>query len=82
LNDRDSIFTAVKGSSVVFGVTNYWEKMSMELEIAQGKNIADACKETKVERFVWSSLVNVTKETHGKITSVNTLTAKPRLRHM
>jgi NmrA-like family len=38
-----------------------WEKMSQEIEINQGKNIADACKATNVERFIWSSLPNVSK---------------------
>lgn len=32
------------GASVVFAMTNYWEKMDMQLEIQQGKNLADAAK--------------------------------------
>jgi uncharacterized protein YbjT (DUF2867 family) len=35
--------------------------MNADLEIQQGKNMADAAKETGVERFIWSSLANVTK---------------------
>ncbi|KAF2427659.1 NmrA family transcriptional regulator [Tothia fuscella] len=70
LNDRDSVCAAIKGSSVVFGVTNFWEQNSTEVEIAQGKAMADASKDTGVERFIWSSLPNVTKETNGENTSV------------
>jgi len=70
LDDRQSVMDVVKGSSVVFGVTNFWEKMSEEVEVQQGKNIADACKAAGVERFVWSSLPDVSRETHGKLTTV------------
>lgn len=52
---------AMKGSSAVFTVTNYWEKMDMQLEIQQGKNLADAAKRNGVEHYIWSSLLNVTK---------------------
>lgn len=45
----------------MFTMTNYWEKMDMELEIQQGKNLADAAKEAGVNHYIWSSLLNVTK---------------------
>jgi len=61
MNDKKSIFEVIKGSSVVFGVTNYWEKLDPELETNQGKTLADACKEAGVERFYFSSLPYVTK---------------------
>jgi uncharacterized protein YbjT (DUF2867 family) len=86
LNDRDSVFKAIQGSSAVFGVTNckfrwlgnirptltstVWEKNSSEAEIAQGKAMADAAKATGTEHFIWSSLPNVSKETNGKLTEV------------
>jgi hypothetical protein len=38
--------------------------------------MADACKATGVERFIWSSLPNVSKETQGKITSVKHFDSK------
>lgn len=61
LNDKASLVEAMKGSSAVFTVTNYWEKMDMQLEIQQGKNLADAAKQNNVEHYIWSSLLNVTK---------------------
>jgi hypothetical protein len=53
--------------------------MSEDVEIAQGKNMADACKEAGVERFIWSSLPNVTRETHGKITMVKHFDSKAKV---
>jgi putative NADH-flavin reductase len=64
LNDKASVKKAIEGSAVVFGVTNYWEKMSAEVELNQGKNIVDAAKEAGVERLIWSSLPNVSKGIH------------------
>lgn len=61
MNDKESIIAAIKGSAAVFAVTNYWEKMSAEIEIEQGKVMADASKAAGVERFFWSSLPNVSK---------------------
>lgn len=49
------------GAAAVFTMTNYWEKMDMELEIQQGKNLADAAKEAGVNHYIWSSLLNVNK---------------------
>lgn len=44
LNDRASVVKAIQGSYAVYAVTNYWETVDMDLEIQQGKNIADAAK--------------------------------------
>lgn len=52
---------AMTGAFAVFTVTNYWEKMDMQLEIDQGKRLADAAKETGVQHYIWSSLLNITK---------------------
>ncbi|KAI1849055.1 hypothetical protein JX265_011281 [Neoarthrinium moseri] len=70
LNDKASVVAALKNSYAVFAVTNYWEKLDMELEIQQGKNIADAAKETGVKLLIWSSLYNVTKHSNGVLAHV------------
>lgn len=44
LNDPSSVKAALKGAYGVFAVTNYWESGKSEVEIAQGKSIADAAK--------------------------------------
>lgn len=61
LNDKPSLVKAMTGAAAVFTMTNYWEKMDMELEIQQGKNLADAAKEAGVNHYIWSSLLNVNK---------------------
>lgn len=61
MNDKASLVKAMTGAHAVFGMTNYWEAMDMQLEIDQGKRLADAAKETGVKVYIWSSLLNVTK---------------------
>lgn len=44
LDDKSSLVKAFSGAVVVFAVTNFWEKMSKDLEVQQGKNIVDAAE--------------------------------------
>lgn len=67
LVDKDSVRKAVEGSYAVFGVTNFWEIFSKDIEIAQGRNIADACKATGVSHFIWSSAASTSKVSNGKM---------------
>ncbi|KAK4662364.1 uncharacterized protein QC763_700320 [Podospora pseudopauciseta] len=70
LNDKSTLIKAMEGASAVYAVTNYWEKCDMKLEIQQGKNLVDAAKETGVQHFIWSSLLNITKLSNGKLPNV------------
>jgi len=54
LNDRETVFEAVKGSYGVVGVTDFWTANGTEE--TQGKNIVDAAKAAGVKHFVWSTL--------------------------
>ncbi|KAH7396268.1 hypothetical protein BKA66DRAFT_566766 [Pyrenochaeta sp. MPI-SDFR-AT-0127] len=76
LNSKDSILSAIKGSNAVFGVTNYWEKASLEWEVQQGKNLADAAKEAGVENLIWSTLPYVSKITEGKLHNLHHFDSK------
>ncbi|KAG8163199.1 hypothetical protein KVR01_006496 [Diaporthe batatas] len=76
LNDKPSLVKAMTGAAAVFAMTNYWEKMDMQLEIQQGKNLADAAKEAGVNHYIWSSLLNVTKLTNGKLPHVHHFDSK------
>ncbi|KAI5899222.1 NmrA-domain-containing protein [Schizophyllum commune H4-8] len=70
LDDKESLRSAIKGSYGVFAVTNFWEYIDGDREIAQGKNIADASKEEGVQHLIWSSVLNVTKLTKGVLSQV------------
>jgi uncharacterized protein YbjT (DUF2867 family) len=69
MDDKASLVKAMTGASAVYAVTNYWEKMDMKLEIKQGKDLVDAAKETGVQHFIWSSLLDINKrESHNCLT--------------
>ncbi|KAL8290659.1 hypothetical protein RB600_006209 [Gaeumannomyces tritici] len=70
MNDESSLVKALAGSYAVFAVTNYWETLDMQTEINQGKNVVDAAKETGVQHFIFSSLINVSELTKGKLDKV------------
>jgi uncharacterized protein YbjT (DUF2867 family) len=70
LNHKESLVNALRGSHTAYGVTNYWEKADMELEIQQGKNIADAAKEVGIQHYIWSTLLNINKLSSGKLAHV------------
>lgn len=44
LNDTASLKNAMKDAYAVFAVTNYWESQNADVEIKQGKAIADVAK--------------------------------------
>ncbi|MCJ1478103.1 hypothetical protein MMC13_006778 [Lambiella insularis] len=76
LGDKASVVKAISGSNAVFGVTNFWEKASAEVEIAQGKNLADASKEAGVQHLIWSSLPNVIEMSGGKLMDARAFDSK------
>jgi uncharacterized protein YbjT (DUF2867 family) len=61
---------ALKDAYAVYAVTNYWETRSADVEMKQGKAMADAAKEAGVQHFVWSSLPNVTELSKGALAHV------------
>jgi len=76
LNDPATLKVALKGAYAVFAVTNYWESKSADVEVKQGKDIADAAKEAGVQHFVWSSLLNVTELSKGVLSKVHHFDSK------
>ncbi|KAF7312627.1 NmrA domain-containing protein [Mycena indigotica] len=71
LFDKESLKKAVRGSEIVFGVTNFWDPAIFPAdpkgagEITQGKNLVDAAKEEGVKYLLWSSLPNISEATKG-----------------
>ncbi|TIA65795.1 NAD(P)-binding protein [Aureobasidium pullulans] len=70
LNSKESVPKIIQGSHTVFLVTNYWETMDPKVEVTQGKNVADAAKEAGVSHIIFSSLLNVTEATNGRLVHV------------
>jgi len=56
LDDPASLRQAFAGAHGAFCVTNFWEHMSPDREIAQAKNLAEASKQSGVTHVVWSTL--------------------------
>lgn len=70
MSSAESAAPAVKGAHSVFLMTNFWETMSAETEIAQGKAVTDACKSAGVQHLIFSSLINTTEASKGKLPNI------------
>ncbi|OAX82498.1 hypothetical protein ACJ72_03153 [Emergomyces africanus] len=71
MNSTSSIAPAVANAHTVFLVTNFWDSAKKEVEYSQGKNVADAAKAAGVSHFIFSSLINVTEATKGRLPNVD-----------
>jgi uncharacterized protein YbjT (DUF2867 family) len=56
LDDGKSLEHAFEGSYGAYCVTNFWEHLSPERELAQAANLAEAATRTGLEHVVWSTL--------------------------
>jgi uncharacterized protein YbjT (DUF2867 family) len=56
LDDVGSLKRAFDGAYGAFCLTNYWEHMSPDKEIAQAHNLAEASKASGVKHAIWSTL--------------------------
>ena len=56
LSNKDSLQKAFEHAYGVFGVTDFWATMNPDIEISQGKNIADAAKVCSFPFVVYPSL--------------------------
>ncbi len=61
LDDENSLARAFTGAQGVFAVTNFWEHMSPERELAQAGNIARAAKKAGIAHILWSTLEDTRK---------------------
>jgi uncharacterized protein YbjT (DUF2867 family) len=71
MSDPASIAKAIQGASAVYSVTDFWSHRSKEIEVKQGKAVADASKAAGVKHLVWSGLPHVTKLTNGQLKRVS-----------
>ncbi|XP_076998060.1 nmrA-like family domain-containing protein 1 isoform X2 [Tamandua tetradactyla] len=66
-DDPASMEQALSGADATFIVTNYWEHLSREQEVKQGKLLADLAKRLGLSYVVYSGLENIAKLTGGKL---------------
>lgn len=66
-DDKTSMELALTGAYATFIVTNYWENLSQEQEVKQGKLLADLAKRLGLHYVVYSGLENIKKLTGGKL---------------
>lgn len=80
LSDKEEVKRALENADIVYAVTNFWDPeivgKDVTLEVKQGKILADAAKENKVNWLLWSSLPDVTKQSNGKIKHVDHFSGK------
>ena len=79
MSSPETAAPAVQDAHTVFLVTNFWESMSDETEIAQGKAVADACKTAGVKHLIFSSLINANKATQGRLQNVKHFDSKAKI---
>ncbi|KAL1615331.1 hypothetical protein SLS54_009112 [Diplodia seriata] len=70
LSSKPSLQDALAGSHTVFLVTNYWETADAAVELTQGKNVAEVSKDLGVQHLIFSSLLNVSEASGGRLTHV------------
>ncbi|XP_016055678.1 PREDICTED: nmrA-like family domain-containing protein 1 [Miniopterus natalensis] len=67
LNDAASVEAALKDAYGAFVVTNFWDHLSKEKEVCQGKLVADIAKRLGLKHVVYSGLEDVKRLTGGKL---------------
>jgi uncharacterized protein YbjT (DUF2867 family) len=55
LDDVESLKRAFRGAYGAYCVTNYWEYLSPERELAQATNAAEAARDAGLEHVIWST---------------------------
>ncbi|KAK2608576.1 hypothetical protein QQS21_002923 [Conoideocrella luteorostrata] len=79
MSSADAAFAAVQNAHTVFIVTNFWESMSDAVEIAHGKAVTDASLKAGVKHIIFSSLLNVTEATKGRLSHVSHFDGKAKI---
>ena len=72
MDSQSSLATALKGTDTLFLVTlpDFVTGAAPGTEFEHGKNVADAAKAAGVQHIVFSSLINVTDASNGRLTHV------------
>ena len=79
MSSAEAAAPAVQGAHTVFLMTNFWETMSADTEIAQGKAVTDACKAAGVQHLIFSSLINTTEASKGRLPNIAHFDGKAKI---
>lgn len=80
MDSKASLTEALHGSNAVFLVTTPpWGIEGSQAELEQGKNVADASKAVGVEHLIFSSLLNVTETSGGRLKHVSHFDQKAQI---
>lgn len=79
MSSAEAAAPAVQGAHTVFLMTNFWETMSADTEIAQGKAVTDAAKAAGVKHLIFSSLINTTEASKGKLPNIAHFDGKAKI---
>jgi uncharacterized protein YbjT (DUF2867 family) len=80
-DDPSSLDAAFAGAYGAYCVTNFWEHLSVEREIAQATTLARACKKAGVRHVVWSTLEDTRKRVPLGDARLPTLQGKYKVPH-
>ncbi|KAJ6134651.1 hypothetical protein N7523_000973 [Penicillium sp. IBT 18751x] len=69
---HESLASAFSGADVIYALTDFWQTQSTDIEIAQGKAIADAAAQTStLKHLIWSALPDPVKLSGGQFRNVH-----------
>ena len=81
LDDEESLTKAFAGAYGAFCLTNFWEHLSPERELAQAKNMARAAKTASLRHVIWSTLDDTRKRVPLDDDRMPTLMGKYKVPH-
>lgn len=81
LADKNSLVKAFKGAYGAFCVTFFWEHFSVETEMANAKNMAEAAREAGIKHVIWSTLEDTRKWVPLEDNRMPTLQGKYKVPH-
>ncbi|KAH7324241.1 hypothetical protein B0I35DRAFT_406073 [Stachybotrys elegans] len=86
MSSPSSLAAVVSGAHTVFLVTNYWDAAAGATshgpgveELTQGKAVVDAAKAAGVQHLIFSSLLNITELTNGRLTHLKHFDGKAQI---
>jgi uncharacterized protein YbjT (DUF2867 family) len=81
LDDVESLKRAFSGAYGAFCVTNFWEHLSPEKELAQARHLAEAAKQAGIQHAIWSTLEDTRRWVPLSDTRMPTLMGKYKVPH-